>query len=479
MHFSLFDSSLIVLISTLTGFIIAIYKYKKLQFKLEQDVIQANKELAEEHIYRQQSQQELIIIERELRELYGRLSVAEERVTPLAYFRQECENLHQELRTQIDKNSNQEAELRELTIRLEEAKLAAEDKQRLLINSEQRLTTQFENLANRIFEQNGRKADLQNRHSLDQMLIPLREQLDGFRRQIQENFGQESRERHTLTHEIRNLHKLNAQISQEAVNLTRALKGNYKTQGNWGEVMLSRILEASGLREGHEFETQVNIKQVDGRRMQPDVVIKLPQGQCVVIDSKMSLIAYERYFNSDNKDEQQTALNEHLHSIRNHIKLLGKKNYQQLPNLNSLDYILMFIPVEAAFIVAIDKQPELICEALTNNIMLVSPTTLLVALRTINNLWRYENQNRNSQHIADRAARLYDKIRLFIDDMITIGQNLDKAETSYRLAMNKFSEGRGNILSQAEGFRCLGVDVKRAIKPGTSNTGQFDNKIIE
>lgn len=412
-----------------------------------------------------QCEQQLRAQEKDMRDLYGRLAAAEERLAPLAHWRAECEQLNQELRAQREVNSAQEAELREVSIRLEETRLGAEEKQRLLINSEQRLAAQFENLANRIFEQSGRKVDELNRQSLDLLLTPVREQLDGFRRQVQESFGQEARERHTLTHEIRNLQQLNADMAREAVNLTRALKGDNKTQGNWGEVVLSRVLEASGLREGYEYQTQVNIQADAGHRMQPDVIVRLPQGKDVVIDAKMSLVAYERFFNSDNDAERQGALLEHIASLRGHMRLLGRKDYQQLPGLRTLDYVLMFIPVEPAFMLAIDRQPDLISEALKLNIMLVSPTTLLVALRTINNLWRYEHQSRNAQHIAERAGRLYDKMRLFVDDMSTIGQSLDKAQAGFKQAMNKLSQGRGNIISQAEGFRALGVEIKRPINP--------------
>jgi DNA recombination protein RmuC len=225
------------------------------------------------------------------------------------------------------------------------------------------------------------------------------------------------------------------------------------------------VLEASGLREGHEYQTQVNIQLENNSRMQPDVIVRLPQGKDVVIDAKMTLVAYERYFNGEDELTRESALNEHIAAIRSHIRLLGRKDYQQLPGLRSLDYVLMFIPVEPAFLLAIDRQPELISEALKNNIMLVSPTTLLVALRTIANLWRYEHQSRNAQQIAERAGRLYDKMRLFVDDMSAIGQSLDKAQDNYRQAMKKLSSGRGNILVQAEAFRGLGVEVKREINP--------------
>ena len=414
---------------------------------------------------RQQLNQDLHQGQLELRDLHSKLATLQEKSQQQLLWHEECERLNQELRNLQSINSSLEAELREMTTRLEETRFASDEKQRLLINSEQRLTVQFENLANRIFEQSGRKVDEQNRQSLDRLLVPLCEQLDGFRRQVQDSYGQEAKERHTLAHEIRNLQQLNAQMAREAINLTKALKGDNKTQGNWGEVVLSKVLEASGLREGYEYQTQVNIRGDEGNRQQPDVIVHLPQGKDVVIDAKMSLVSYERYFNSDDEQERNQALSEHIGSVRSHIRLLGRKDYQQLPGLRSLDYVLMFIPVEPAFLLAIDRQPELISEALQNNIMLVSPTTLLVALRTISNLWRYEHQSQNAQQIADRAARLYDKLRLFVDDMSALGLSLDKAQDNYHQAMNKLSLGRGNLIGQVESFRSLGVEVKRPINP--------------
>nr|WP_223281640.1 DNA recombination protein RmuC [Xenorhabdus griffiniae] len=405
-------------------------------------------------------QQRLQQKEQELRELYSQLAVSHEKLEQTHYWRTECDQLNQELLAQREISSVQEAELRELSTRLEETRLAAEEKQRLLLSSEQRLSTQFENLANRIFEQNRLRTDEYHRQNLNHLLMPFREQLEGFRRQVQDSFGLEARERHTLTHEIRNLQQLNAQMAKEAINLTKALKGDNKIQGNWGEMILARILEASGLREGYEFDTQVNIKAENNERFQPDVIVHLPQGKDVIIDAKMSLVAYERYFNSDSEEQQAPALQEHINSIRGHIRGLSRKDYQQLPGLRSLDYVLMFIPVEPAYLVALNQAPELLDEAWKHNIMLVSPSTLLVAVRTINNLWRYEYQSQNARLIADKAARMYDKMRLFVDDMQGLGQSLNKAQTSYHFAMKKLVEGRGNLISQAEGFRDLGVDVK-------------------
>ncbi|MEH4801061.1 DNA recombination protein RmuC [Atlantibacter hermannii] len=412
----------------------------------------------------------------EQRDVFSELSAAKQALAQSQHWRDECDLLNGELRTLREINSSLEADLREVTTLLETTRQHNDDKLRQMMSSEQRLSEQFENLANRIFDRSHRQVEEQNRQSLNGLLTPLREQLDGFRRQVQDSFGQEARERHTLTHEIRNLQQLNAQMAQEAINLTRALKGDNKIQGNWGEMVLTRVLEASGLREGYEYKTQVNIQRDDRSRMQPDVIVRLPQDKDVVVDAKMTLVAYERYFNAEDDYQRELALNEHIAAIRNHIRLLSRKDYHQLPGLRSLDYVLMFIPVEPAFLLAIDRQPELINEALKSNIMLVSPTTLLVALRTIANLWRYEHQNQNAQQIADRAARLYDKMRLFVDDMSAVGQGLDKAQDYYRQAMKKLSSGRGNILAQADAFRTLGVEVKREINPEMVEQARLDDE---
>jgi DNA recombination protein RmuC len=373
--------------------------------------------------------------------------------------------LEQELNQYQQQNIAQNIKISELKTRLEETLNAAHERQTILEQSEQRLTTQFENLANRVFEQSGKKIEQQNKQSLEFLLSPLKQQLEGFKKQVQDSFGQEAKERHTLTHEIRNLQQLNELMTKEATNLTNALKGNNKTQGNWGEFILSQILDNSGLRLGYEYHTQVNLTNENNQRLQPDVIVHLPQGGDVVIDSKVTLVAYERYFNSDDEDIKTKAIAEHLISVRNHLKQLSQKDYHKLNGINSLDYVLMFIPVEPAFLSAIDQDPSLINDALKNNIMIVSPTTLLVALRTIHNLWRFEYQNRNAELIADRASKLYDKVRGFIEDMENLGNCLDKAQQTYQNSMNKLSKGRGNVIGQIEKFRELGIEVKKPITP--------------
>ncbi|UTV27695.1 DNA recombination protein RmuC [Photobacterium atrarenae] len=401
----------------------------------------------------------------ELRQMHARLAAALEKMRHFEAVKNEKQYLTEQLENARMANAGLEADLREQEARHFEEQKAADEKIALLENAEERLRVQFESLANRLFEQKSRSVDEQNQLSLATLLGPLREQLEGFKKQVNDNFSQEARERHTLVHEINNLKQLNEQMAREAVNLTQALKGDNKAQGNWGEVVLARVLTESGLREGHEYQTQISLENEEGKRYQPDVVVHLPQDKDVVIDAKMSLIAYERFFNADTLAEQELAMSEHIASIRSHIRGLSRKDYHQLHGIRSLDYVLMFIPVEPAFQAAVEADPALIRDAMEQNIMLVSPTTLLVALRTINNLWRNERQNQNAKQIAERAGKLYDKLRLFVNDMEAVGASLDKASQSYLGAMNKLVHGRGNVIRQAESFKHLGVEVKRDISP--------------
>ncbi len=239
-------------------------------------------------------------------------------------------------------------------------------------------------------------------------------------------------------------------------------------------MVLARVLAESGLREGHEYQTQVSLQNEAGKRYQPDVIVHLPHDKQVVVDSKMALVAFERYFNAETDQDKERALAAHLVALRAHIKGLSQKDYHQLKGIQSLDYVLMFIPVEPAFQVAIQADPSLVKDAMEQNIILVSPTTLLVALRTIDNLWRNERQNQNAQIIAERASKLYDKLRLFVDDMESLGSALDRANQNYQGAMNKLVTGRGNVIRQAEGFKQLGVEVKRPISSNLVEIAQND-----
>lgn len=340
---------------------------------------------------------------------------------------------------------------------------AHEDKIKNMAESEKRLQTQFENLANKIFEEKQNHYTQQTKHNIEAVLAPFKSDLEGFKRQISEQHIREGQERASLKTEILSLKELNQKITAEAAALTNALKGDNKKQGNWGEVVLERILKESGLRDGHEFETQVNATSNDGKRYQPDVVVHLPNDKDVIIDSKVSLAAYERYFNCEDDNARSQYLVQHVASIKGHIKGLGNKDYQALKEIKTLDYVLLFIPIEAAFLLAVEEEPDLVTMALNNNIMLVSPTNLLVALRTINNIWQYEYQNRNAQQIAEQGAKLYDKFVGFITEMEKVGKSLDNAHASFEGAMNKLNNGRGNIVRQVEKLRELGVQPNKKL----------------
>ncbi len=408
----------------------------------------------------------------ELKQSHGKFMAVLEKLRYFDAVKQERQQYADEVNVLREQKSQLQAERREQEARHQEESKANKEKLKLLEQAEERLKQQFEHLANQLFEVKTAKVDQQNRQSLEGLLTPLKEQLEGFKKQVNDNFNQEAKERHTLVHELKNLQRLNEQMTHEAVNLTQALKGDNKQQGNWGEVVLARVLAESGLREGHEYQTQVSLQNEAGKRYQPDVIVHLPQDKQVVIDSKMALVAYERYFNAETDAERDRALSDHLVALRAHIKGLSLKDYHQLKGIQSLDYVLMFIPVEPAFQVAIQADPSLVKDAMDSNIILVSPTTLLVALRTIDNLWRNERQSQNAKHIAERASKLYDKLRLFVDEMESLGGALDKANQSYQGAMNKLATGRGNAIRQAESFKQLGVEVKRSISPNLTELAQ-------
>ena len=373
------------------------------------------------------------------------------------------DQLEQKLHEQQHYSQQLQVKLATSRAQAEQQRQHADEKIALLKDSETRLEKEFERLAGRVLEQTSAQFAQRNESNLKHTLAPLRQQIDTFRQQVAQQYTDETKERASLKQELTQLRDLNLQMAQEANALTQALKGDNKQQGNWGEVVLARMLEQSGLREGHEYTTQAHHKDELGNAFKPDVIVHLPNQKDVVIDSKVSLVAYERYFNSDDELVRQQALSEHIHSLRTHIKQLGRKNYHSLDGVRTLDYVLLFIPLEPAFLLAVDKDPELISLALNNNIMLVSPTNLLVALRTVHNIWQYEYQNRNAQQIATDAARLYDKFAGFVEDLNKVKGALDNSNKHLQTAMGKLSEGRGNLISRVEKFRSLGVQPNKRL----------------
>ncbi len=333
----------------------------------------------------------------------------------------------------------------------------------LLQNAREELSSQFKNLANDILEEKSKRFSEQNQQSLGQLLEPLKTRLQEFQGKVEQVYVQEGKDRSALAEQVRQLMELNRTVSQEANNLTRALKGSNKTQGNWGELILERVLETAGLRKGEELDVQESHTTGDGKRLQPDVVLHLPEDRHLVIDAKATLVAYEDYANAEDDKHREAALKRHLDAVRSHIKGLSEKNYQDLYGLKSLDFVLMFIPIEPAFMLAVTHDRELFMDAWNKNVLLVSPSTLLFVVRTVASLWRQEAQNRNAQDIAKRGAELYDKLAGFVEDMESLGNRLGQAQKDYDGAISKLSTGRGNLIRQAEMLKKLGVKPNKAL----------------
>ena len=358
-------------------------------------------------------------------------------------------------------NLNEKLESREKQL-LREFKIKEEnlnEKITLLEESKIQLKIEFENLANKIFEDNQKKSNL----NLNQVLTSFKDQLNAFGKRVDDIYNEETKQRTSLLVEIKNLKELNNQISSDAINLTKALKGQNKTQGDWGEMILSSILEQSGLREGKEYTVQGSFSSDDGKRLRPDVIVHLPSKKDIVIDSKVSLNAYVNYCKSENENDRVSASKDLVKSIITHIKGLSTKKYEDIDGVQTLDFVLMFIPVEGAFLLATSTEDSLFKIAFENNIMIVSPSTLYVTLRTIENIWRNERQNENAQLISKKAADLYDKFAGFVADIEEIGLNINKTQKAYDSAMNKLSLGNGNLIKRAEEFTDLGVKPKKQI----------------
>lgn len=354
-------------------------------------------------------------------------------------------------------------ELAELNTQLNAERSQFEDKIKLLLETKEDMSNQFKTLANDILEEKSKRFTEQNQANIGQLLEPLKTKLQEFQGKVEEVYVQEGKDRTALAEQVRQLMELNHSLSQDAKNLTRALKGSSKAQGNWGELILERVLEASGLRKGEEYDVQESHTRDDGSRAQPDVVVHLPEERHLVVDAKVSLTAYEDFASADDEGDRQAATKRHLDSVRAHIKGLSEKNYQSLYQLKSLDFVLMFVPIEPAFMLAVTHDRDLFMDAWQKNVLLVSPSTLLFVVRTVAHLWRQEAQNRNAQEIAKRGAELYDKLVGFVEDVESLGTRLKQAQKEYDSAHSKLTGGRGNVIRQAEMLKQLGVKPTKAL----------------
>lgn len=392
-----------------------------------------------------------------------RRAAAEEKAGRVAVLEEERRQIDARAEALQAENGRLQVALKELETTLEKERKQADEKLALLNEAKEALTTQFKVLAGEILDEKSKKFTEQNRQNLDGLLKPLSEKIKDFEKKVEETYDKESKQRFALEREIKNLQELNQQISKDALNLTNALKGQTKTQGNWGEFILERVLEKSGLQKGREYEVQVSLQTEDGKRYQPDVIIHLPDERHVVVDSKVSIVAYDRYCATEDEAERREALKQHVASVRKHIAELSDKRYQDLYGIRSLDLVLLFIPIEPAFLLAAQGDADLFNDAFERNIVIVSPSTLLGMLRTIASLWRQAYQEKHALEIAEQAGRLYDKFVGFVEDLEDIGRKLQATQKAYDGAHNKLASGRGNLVTSAEKVKKLGAKASKAL----------------
>lgn len=434
-------------------------------------------EVARQIAVRADAESTLQKLEQELGDLREKTGAAESTVASqraqldaIQREKEELAALRDQLTAERQRLSNQVAEL---SASLDAERSKAVENLAVLNNAREELSNQFKVLANEILEDKTKRFTEQNQTNINQLLEPLKVKISEFQGEVQKVYVQEGKDRSALAEQVKQLMSLNNQLSKDAHNLTSALKGQAKTQGNWGELILEKVLEASGLRKGHEYEVQESHTRADGTRAQPDVVVHLPEDKHLIVDAKVSLNAYEAHANAETDHQRDAAMKRHLDSVRAHIRELSGKNYQQLYGLKSLDFVLMFIPVEPAFMLAISHDSELWQDAWKKNVLLVSPSTLLFVVRTVAHLWRQEQQNRNAQEIATRGAELYDKLAGFVEDLDKLGDRLNQARDVYDKAYGKFTSGRGNVIRQAEMLKGLGV------KPGKQLPQKLTDAVLD
>ena len=383
--------------------------------------------------------------------------------------------LRQERQALVAERERTEAahiELSKMDTMFSEQRKQWDEKLVLLKEAKESMREGFNNLANDIFEKKQKEFRSSSSEQLRNVLDPLKERIKSFEQKVSD----EAKERFSLIKEVRSLQELNSKIAKDAVNLTNALKGESKTQGVWGELVLETILEKSGLEKGREYEIQVSYQNEHGRRFQPDAVVRLPEGKDIIIDSKVSLTHYERFCSAGDDEERSGYLKQHVLSVRRHIKELSEKEYHLLSGLRTVDFVLMFVPVEAAFSSAAGAEPELYSEAFDKNIGIVTPSTLLATLRMVQNIWRFEKQNKNAMEISNKAGALYDKFVNFVGDLELVGSRLGAVTTAYESAHGKLVSGRGNLIKRAEEMKTLGAKTNKSLPDSLLEVPQIETK---
>ncbi len=437
-------TSFLFLISGLViGFLIAFLVYKKQQENAanefsEKEKAALNLQIAldkEKSILETKYKQALDEYEKSVHALENERDISKNQSISIATLENENKNILEKLQTQ-------KTEIEEL---------------------QKRLTTEFENIANKILKERATEFSAVNEKNIGEILNPLKEKISIFEKKVEETYDKELRDKLSLKEEVKRLAELNTRISEDANNLTKALKGEVKKQGNWGEIVLERILERSGLSIGQEYEREVVISGDDGSNQRPDVIIYLPENKHIIIDSKVSLVAYEQYVNAASDEDRERHMKDHITSLRNHVKILSEKKYQNSPTLNAPDFVLLFLPIEASFAVAVQESSDIFSYAWERKIVIVSPTTLLATLRTISSIWKQENQTKNAREIARLSGTLYDKLVGFVSDLEKIKEHIERAGNSYDEAFKKMQTGNGNIFRTAEKIKNLGANVTKSL----------------
>lgn len=366
----------------------------------------------------------------------------------------------------VEERQKKDESIRTLTVAMAEAdhlKRQLTEKAAELEQIQKRLTVEFENVAHKILKEHSAEFTSLNQKNIGEILTPLKEKITTFEKKVEDSYEKSLRDQTDLKVELKRLQELNHKISNDAQNLTNALKGDVKKQGNWGEVILERVLERSGLTQGREYEREVVDENSDGKQIRPDVIIHLPDKKHLIVDAKVSLVAYERLVNETNEEIRMQHLTDHLKSLRSHIKMLSDKHYPTARNLNSPDFVLLFLPIESSFSIAIQEDQELFNYAWDNKVVIVSPSTLLATLRTIASIWKQENQTRNALEIASLGASLYDKFVNFVQDLEKVGKGIENAQGNYNNALNKLHAGKGNLIRTSERLKDLGIKTQKAL----------------
>jgi len=377
----------------------------------------------------------------------------------------DIQNFKDSLVQEADKRENLLVAVTQKESHISNLESKLKDQQADVEKLQEKFTKEFENLANKILEEKSSKFTQQNKENLQQILNPLNEKIQSFEKKVEDTHKESIDYQAALRQQIIGLKDLNLQMSKEAVNLTKALKGDSKTQGNWGELVLERVLEKSGLEKGREYEMEKSFAVDDDSkiRLRPDVIIHLPDGKKMIIDSKVSLTHYEQYVNSDEENEKEIFLKQHIQSLNRHVDQLSSKKYEDLYEIESPNFVLLFVPIEPAFAVAINNDNQLYNKAFEKNIVIVTPATLLATLRTIDSMWNNEKHQQNAIEIARQAGALYDKFEGFVHDLMQIGKRMDDAKKDYSAAMNKLVDGKGNLISRVENLKIMGAKAKKAL----------------